>query len=53
MHTILVHPLSTPVILLVTKITADLVQDGGARQDVGLVLFFAVIALHNNDDPIY
>lgn len=23
-----VHPLSTPVILLVTKITADLVQDG-------------------------
>lgn len=28
MHTILVHPLFTPVILLVTKITADLVQDG-------------------------
>lgn len=28
LHMILVHPLATPVILLVTKITADLIQDG-------------------------
>lgn len=44
--------LPSPVILLVTKVAADLVHDGRPRQDVGLVLLLVVVALHDNDDPV-
>lgn len=42
---------SSPVALLVTEVVADLVHDGGARQDVGFV-FFLVVALHHHNQPI-
>lgn len=42
----------SPVVLLVAEIAADLVHDGGARQDVGFVLLLVVVALDDDDDPV-
>lgn len=43
--------LFSPVALLVAEVVADLVHDGGAWQDVGLVLLLAV-TFHNHYEPV-
>ena len=45
-------PPPLPVALLVAEIIADLVHDGGARQDVGLVLLLGIVGFHDDDDPV-